>query len=200
MNALEKLEHGFSQFRNKYYQDQPDLYKQFIEEGQFPKTTIISCCDSRVHPVQILGTEPGEVFVVRNVANLVPAYVDDGNTHGTSAALEFAVKHLKVENIVILGHGHCGGIKSLMKDKPFASDTSFIEPWMKIAEPAKNRIIASHSDKTFGQQCKLCEQEAIALSMGNLMTFPFIKQAVLDRKLTINGWYFDIEEGELIKQ
>ena len=200
MSALEKLQAGFERFKKHYYVDQPELYEQFIEKGQSPKTIIVACCDSRVHPAQILDTEPGEIFVVRNVANLVPSYVDDGKTHGTSAALEFAVKHLKVENVVIFGHGHCGGIKSLMKDEPLQMGTDFIEPWMNIAAPARNRIMAAHSDKTFEEQCKLCEQEAIGLSMGNLMTFPFIKQPVLDKKLSIHGWYFDIEEGELVKQ
>lgn len=200
-SGLDKLLAGFDRFKDRYYVQQPELYEQLVSEGQFPKSIIIGCCDSRVHPAQILDTEPGEVFVVRNVANLVPACVDDGKTHGTSAALEFAVIHLKVEHIVILGHGQCGGIKHLMKDEPVAAgENSFIEPWMQIVAPAKNRILATHADKPFEEQCKLCEQEAVSLSMANLMTFPFVKEAVQEKRVTIHGWHFDIESGELTQQ
>ncbi len=199
-SGLEKLLAGFDRFKDRYYVQQPELYEQLVQEGQSPKSLIIACCDSRVHPAQILDTEPGDVFVVRNVANLVPAYVADGKTHGTSAALEFAVIHLKVEHIVILGHGQCGGIKHLMKDEQVEGDSSFIEPWMQVVAPAKNRILATYADKSFEEQCKLCEQEAVSLSMANLMTFPFVKEAVLEQRLSIHGWHFDIESGELLQQ
>ncbi len=200
MKTLDSLLAGFERFKQQYYVDKPELYEQLVNRGQFPKTIVIACCDSRVHPVQILDAEPGEVFVVRNVANLVPACVDDKKTHGTSAALEYAVKYLKVEHIVILGHAHCGGIQSLMKDEPIGTGGGFIEPWMQIVAPAKNRIMAMHAHESFEEQCKLCEQEAISLSVGNLMTFPFIKDAVLENKLSIHGWYFDIESGQLLQQ
>ena len=104
MKELDKLKTGFKQFRKYYFEENPELYRQLTEKGQSPKAIIIACCDSRVHPAHVMDTDPGDIFVVRNVANLVPACVDDGKTHGTSAAIEFAVKHLKVPHIVVMGH------------------------------------------------------------------------------------------------
>lgn len=200
MGDIQNLLDGFERFKKKYFEDQPELYHQLITEGQSPKTIIISCCDSRVHPAQILDTEPGDVFVVRNVANLVPACVDDGKTHGTSAALEFAIKHLNVENILILGHGQCGGIKSLMEGGHDSKDYRFIDPWMEIARPARDKVLKEFPDTDFSAQCRHCESESIKVSMQNLLTFPWIQKRVNAGELSIHGYYFDIESGELQQQ
>lgn len=128
MGKLEKLKKGFKQFRKQYYEDNPELFKQLAYQGQSPKILVIAYCDSRVHPAQVMNTDPGDIFVVRNVANIVPPCEDDGKSHGTSAALEYAVKHLKVKRIIVFGHSFCGGIKSLMEEKNNEQDYGFIDP------------------------------------------------------------------------
>ena len=131
MDPLDKLVEGFKNFKQRYYIAEPELYAELIDRGQTPKTLVIACCDSRVHPAQVFNTSPGDIFVARNVANLVPPFEDDGKSHGTSDAIEYGVKHIKVEHIIVFGHGQCGGIKSLMAGGVGAEDDSFIDPWMK---------------------------------------------------------------------
>lgn len=199
MSNLEKLKKGFQEFRKYYFEDNPELYRQLTEEGQSPTAIVIACCDSRVHPAHVMDTDPGDIFVVRNVANLVPSYVDDGKTHGTSAAIEFAVKHLKVPHVIIMGHSHCGGIRALMEGDHQGKSHNFIDPWMAIMATARQRIEYEHEDKTLDQRCHLCEQAAIKVSLENLFTFPFVARAVDAGKLKIHGWYFDIAEGNLME-
>lgn len=197
MKELEKLKSGFIKFRKYYYQDNPELYQQLTEKGQSPRAIVISCCDSRVHPAQVMDTSPGDIFVVRNVANLVPAYVDDGKTHGTSAAIEFAVKHLKVPHIIVMGHSQCGGIRALMEGQHEGKMHKFIDPWMAIMSPAREKVENEHVSASLDEKCSLCEQAAIEISLDNLMTFPFIQRATESGSLQLHGWYFDIEHGEL---
>ena len=200
MKELDKLKAGFKQFRKYYFEENPELYRQLTERGQSPKAIIIACCDSRVHPAHVMDTDPGDIFVVRNVANLVPACVDDGKTHGTSAAIEFAVKHLKVPHIVVMGHSQCGGIRALMEGEHFGRKHNFIDPWMAIMAPAKDSVNRNHSKATLDERCELCEQAAIGVSLDNLMTFPFVQKGVENRKLHLHGWYFDIKNGILFER
>lgn len=197
MEEIKKLKEGFKKFRKQYYEDDPELYKQLTYKGQSPKTLVISCCDSRVHPAQVMNTDPGDIFVIRNVANVVPPCGDDGKPHGTSAALEFAVKHLQVKRIIVFGHSFCGGVKSLMEGKHHGQDYGFIDPWMSIVEPAREKILNSLADEPFEDQCRACEREVILISLQNLMTFPWVKDKVETGDLSLHGWYFDIEEGNL---
>ena len=197
MNELDKLKSGFVKFRKYYYEDDPELYKQLTEKGQSPKALVIACCDSRVHPAQVMDTSPGDIFVVRNVANLVPGYVDDGKTHGTSAAIEFAVKHLKVPHIIVMGHSQCGGIRALMEGEHEGKMHKFIDPWMAIMSLAREVIVREQPNASLDEKCSLCERAAIGVSLDNLMTFPFIVRAIEAKTLQLHGWYFDIEHGEL---
>ncbi len=197
MSELEKLIKGFKHFRKRYYEEDPEFYKQLTYQGQSPKILVIACCDSRVHPAQVMNTDPGDIFVVRNVANIVPPCEDDGKSHGTSAALEYAVKHLKVKRIIVFGHSFCGGIKSLMEEKNNEQDYGFIDPWMKVVEPAREKILKTLSADSFEDQCRACEREVISISLQNLMTFPWVKDKVERGELSLHGWYFDIEEGNL---
>lgn len=197
MNELEKLKSGFKTFRKQYFEDDPELYKHLTAEGQSPFALVIACCDSRVHPAQIMHTDPGDIFVVRNVANLVPAYVDDGKTHGTSAAIEFAVKHLKVPHIIVVGHSKCGGIRALMEGKHEGKMHKFIDPWMDIMAPAREEVARSYPDVSLDEKCAHCEQAAIGVSLDNLLSFPFVKRAVDSGEIHLHGWYFDFEQGEL---
>ena len=199
MKELDKLKAGYKQFRKHYFEENPELYRQLTEKGQSPKAMIIACCDSRVHPAHVMNTDPGDVFVVRNVANLVPPYVDDGKTHGTSAAIEFAVKHLKVPHIIVMGHSQCGGIRALMEGSHEGKTHKFIDPWMAIMTPAREQVTREYASATLDEQCHHCEQAAISVSLENLMTFPFIVRALEANQLHTHGWYFDIENGMLME-
>lgn len=198
MQDIQKLINGYQRFYKKYFQEQPEIYNSLFEEGQSPKFLVISCCDSRVHPAQVMDTIPGDIFVIRNVANLVPVNEVDGKSHGTSAAMEFAIKHLDVKHIIIFGHSQCGGIKSLMEGDHFDHNYGFIDPWMQIARSARDKILLEYADKDFSEQCTLCEKESIEISLNNLMTFPWIKERVDVQKLFVHGWYFDIGKGSLL--
>lgn len=197
MQEVKNLIEGYQRFHKKYFQEQPEIYNSLFEQGQSPKFLVISCCDSRVHPAQVMDTVPGDIFVIRNVANLVPVNEVDGKSHGTSAAMEFAIKHLEVKHIIVFGHSQCGGIKSLMEGDHFDHDYGFIDPWMNIARSAREHVIHDYPEEDFASQCARCEKASIQISLNNLMTFPWIKERVLAGKLFIHGWYFDIDSGRL---
>ena len=190
-----KLAAGFRRFREKYFADSNARFAA----GQTPKTLIIGCSDSRVDPALITSASPGELFIVRNVANLVPPHESSSvGRHGVSAAIEFAVSNLQVQNIIILGHRQCGGIRALMSDLPAAKD-SFIGKWMEIAEPARQKVLKAIPSQDLESQCKACELESIVTSIENLKTFPFVREALDTRALNILGIYFDLEQGTLLE-
>ncbi len=195
---LLKLIAGFRRFRQKYFSGEHPLYNK-LSLGQSPKTLIIGCSDSRVDPALISSADPGEIFVVRNVANLVPPY-EPANLgfHGVSAAIEFAVVNLKVENIVILGHRQCGGIRALVAEQN-KNQNSFVSRWMEIAAQAKENMLKKHAHLDFEEQCRECEMEGIVTSLENLKTFPFVREALSQRTLHLYGIYFDLEQGKLFE-
>ena len=189
---------GYKRFYKKSFEKKQEFYGNLSKEGQSPKFLVISCCDARVHPAQIMDTNPGDIFVIRNVANLVPVNEPDGKSHGTSAAMEFAVKHLNVKYIIVLGHSQCGGIKTLMEGEHFSSEYSFVDPWMGIAKNARLSVLEKHKGKSFEEQCTYCEKASIEISLNNLMTFPWIKEKCDSGELNIHGWYFNIKTGALL--
>lgn len=194
-----RLVAGFRRFREKYFSGEESLYHKLSTSGQSPKTLIIGCSDSRVDPALISSAHPGEIFVVRNVANIVPPY-ESANTgfHGISAAIEFAVVNLKVENIVILGHRQCGGIRALMSGEQ-KREGSFVGHWMEIIANARQIVKEKYSNLDFEHQCVECEKEGIVVSLQNLRTFPFVADAIANRGLNLFGIYFDIEQGQLLE-
>lgn len=196
--ALFRLVAGFRKFKEKYFHEEADnSIHSKLAQGQTPKTLLIGCSDSRVDPALLTGASPGELFMVRNVANLIPPCEHSANGfHGTSSAIEFAVGNLKVENIIILGHRQCGGIRALMQQT--ANDPySFIGQWMRIAKDAREKVLKEHPDADLDTQCRFAEMESIKVSIRNLMTFPFVTEAVETGKLNIIGVYFDLEQGQL---
>ena len=197
--AILRLMVGFKRFKQKYFHNNDldkSLYSRLASAGQTPKTLFIGCSDSRVDPAILTSSAPGELFVIRNVANLVPPFENaTSGVRGTSSALEFAVMNLKVENILILGHRQCGGIRALMSNKPMES--SFIGSWMNIAAEARIEVLKQHPNGEEDTLCRAAEMESIKVSIKNLMTFPFVCEAVEARKLNIIGLYFDLERGEL---
>ena len=198
MEEVKDLIDGYKRFHKESFEKKREFYDRLYKEGQSPRFLVISCCDSRVHPVQIMDTNPGDIFVIRNVANLVPVNEPDGKSHGTSAAMEFAVKHLNVKHIIVLGHSQCGGIKTLMEGEHFSSEYSFVDPWMGIAKNARLSVLEKHKDKSFEEQCSYCEKSSIEISLNNLMTFPWIKEKCDSGELNIHGWYFNIKTGALL--
>jgi carbonic anhydrase len=196
--SAQQLVKGFKRFRARHFMMDNALYKDLAERGQSPKTLIVSCCDSRVDPALVLDCSPGDLFVIRNVANVVPP-ADTGNTghHGTSAALEFGVCNLKVENIVVLGHAQCGGIRALVEDG-ICKHGSFIPDWMRLVESARNEVIEAIPDAPLEEKRRECELRAIKVSLRNLLTYPWILENVEKGTLTLHGWYFDFAAGQLL--
>ena len=190
---------GFRRFREKYFSDENSFYGRLTAAGQTPKVLIVGCSDSRVDPALISSAAPGEMFVIRNVANLVPPFDASGTgQHGVSAAIEFAVMNLKVETIIVLGHRQCGGIRALMSNEEVQLG-SFVGRWMQIADRAKKDVLARHPDADQDTLCRHCEMESITVSMDNLNSFPFVREAVEQGRLEIHGVYFDIESGGLLQ-
>ncbi|KAI3698884.1 hypothetical protein L2E82_42779 [Cichorium intybus] len=191
---VERMKTGFAHFKTEKYEKNPDLYEE-LSKGQSPKFMVFACSDSRVCPSHILDFQPGEAFTVRNIANMVPQY--DKIKHScVGAALEYAVLHLKVENILVMGHSCCGGIKGLMSiPDDGTTHSDFIENWVNICASAKNKVKAEFGDLDIAELCTHCEKEAVNVSLGNLLTYPFIKAAVLSKTLTLKGGYYNFLKG-----
>ncbi|MFV0293463.1 MAG: carbonic anhydrase [Paracoccus sp. (in: a-proteobacteria)] len=173
-------------------------YGHLAEGGQHPRAMVISCCDSRVHVTSIFGADTGEFFIHRNIANLVPPYSPDGLQHGTSAAVEYAVLNLKVAHLIVMGHTNCGGIAGCHamcsgQAPDLEADSSFVGRWMDILRPGYDRISGLPED----EQIPALAQEAIKISLGNLMDFPFIREAVEAERMTLHGLIHNIADGTL---
>ncbi|XP_028771227.1 carbonic anhydrase, chloroplastic isoform X1 [Neltuma alba] len=193
--AVERIKSGFIHFKKEKYEKNPALYGE-LAKGQSPKYMVFACSDSRVCPSHVLDFQPGEAFVVRNVANLVPPYCQTRYA-GVGAAVEYAVLHLKVQNIVVIGHSACGGIKGLMSipDNGAVPSTDFIEDWVKIGLAAKARVKAVHGSAPFSELCTHCEKEAVNVSLGNLLTYPFVREGLVNKTLALKGGYYDFVKG-----
>ena len=196
MRDIERLVDGFQRFQHQYYEEAPSLYRN-LRDGQHPSTLLVGCCDSRVDPAMLLGCDPGDIFTVRNVANLIPPYEQHGGTqHGTSAALEFGVQALHVKHIVVLGHAHCGGIRAFADDQEPLSPGDFIGRWMSQIAPAAAALgpNARYDPEAFRRRLEFASVE---LSLENLMTFPFVRKAVESGHMRLHGAYFGVAEGTL---
>ncbi|XP_054802674.1 carbonic anhydrase, chloroplastic-like isoform X2 [Prosopis cineraria] len=192
--ASERIKTGFIHFKREKYDKNPALYGE-LAKGQSPKFMVFACSDSRVCPSHVLDFQPGEAFVVRNVANIVPPY-DQTRYAGAGAAIEYAVLHLKVQNIVVIGHSACGGIKGLLSIPDDGSiSTEFIEDWVKICLPAKAKVKSAHAGASFQELCSHCEKEAVNVSLGNLLTYPFVREGLMNKTLALKGGYYDFVKG-----
>jgi carbonic anhydrase len=198
--TIKRMLEGYRAFRAGDYNSDPQLYKDLVAHGQHPDTLVIACSDSRVDPALVFKAGPGDIFTIRNVANLVPPSERDNNRHGTSAALEFAVRALEVKNIVVLGHAHCGGVKALCAgvDAEDNRDFEFIGNWMATAADARDRIRSEHPQAEGRALEVLMEQEVVRVSLDNLMSFHWIARRVRGEQLALHGWYFDIAEAKLL--
>jgi carbonic anhydrase len=189
---MDHLIEGYRRFRAEVWPQQRERFRALAEE-QRPDTLVIACSDSRVDPSLVFGAAPGELFVVRNVAGLVPPYQPDGGRHGVSAALEFGVRVLGVSRIVVLGHARCGGVQALLQGAPEQA-RDFVEPWMSIAESAVGKAACPTGDSA---EQDSCEMEVVRLSLANLLSFPWIAEPVRSGALSIHGARFDILTGVL---
>jgi len=187
---------GYHTFASQRLPTEQARYRELSREGQAPETMVIGCCDSRVSPEVIFDAGPGELFVVRNVANLVPPYQPDGNAHGVSAALEFAVQVLRVKHIVVLGHAQCGGVRAFVNKSAPLSPGDFIGRWMSLfVKPGE--IVEQREHETKQQFVFRIEKAAVLRSLENLMTFPCVSILVERGKLQLHGAYFGVAEGSL---
>jgi carbonic anhydrase len=188
----------FHGWRATTYAENRAWYRRLAEGGQHPRAMVISCCDSRVHVTSIFGADEGEFFIHRNIASLVPPYNPDGEYHGTSAAVEYAVTSLGVAHIVVLGHSNCGGVKGchdMCRGLAPALDekSSFVGRWMDILRPGYQKVAALPETESL----RALEKQAVLTSLENLLTFPFVKSAVADERLTLHGLWTDTGEGGL---
>ena len=190
---MDRLLEGYRRFRADIWPGERARYEALAKRGQRPETLVIACSDSRVDPQTVFGAVPGELFVVRNVAGLVPPYQPDSGYHGTSAALEFAVRVLKVSRIVVLGHAQCGGVRALVEGMP-KETSDFVGRWMALAQPALDAGWG-HA----GTDPIHYEMAVIRLSLVALKTFPWIEEAVAESRMEILGFRFDIHTGTLMQ-
>jgi carbonic anhydrase len=197
MSIPEELKSGFSRFRSELYPRQKKLFEDLSTRGQSPHTLVIGCCDSRVDPSQIFDARPGELFVVRNVANLVPPYEADGGFHGVSAALEFAINVLKVSNVLVLGHKQCGGVHACA-DGHSESDSLFLGHWISALQPALAEVRQELGPQAgTDEQADALELNGIRHSIERLKTYPFVQSALNAGELTLHGARFGVAEGYL---
>jgi carbonic anhydrase len=189
---MDDLIEGYRRFRAGTWQAERRRFEALSRLGQRPRALVIACSDSRTDPQMVFNARPGELFVIRNVANIVPPYGPDDQPHGVSSAIEFAVRSLQVREIVVLGHAMCGGVKALLDGVP-QEGSDFVSHWVRIAEPARQRAMQAAPE----QRQNVCEHETVRLSLANLMTFPWIKDAVDAGHITLHGCFFGISSGVL---
>jgi carbonic anhydrase len=188
----------FRRFKYRHFAPNIDHYEKLAAEGQSPDVMVVSCCDSRVDPETLFSAMPGELFVVRNVANLVPPFETQGKYHGVSAALEFAALNLRVKDIVVLGHSGCGGVRACLEHSTLRqTQAQFIVNWVSMLDDARETVMAAHPGDDTGQLRPALEREGIKLSLANLRTFPCIQVLEGRGRITLHGAYFDIARGVL---
>ncbi|MBB1492062.1 MULTISPECIES: carbonic anhydrase [unclassified Paracoccus (in: a-proteobacteria)] len=195
-NYLIQRYHGW---RATSYSENRAWYRRLADDGQRPRAMVISCCDSRVHVTSIFGADSGEFFIHRNIANLVPPYAPDGEQHGTSAAVEYAVRSLRVAHLIVMGHSQCGGVAGCHamcsgQAPELEEATSFVGRWMDILRPGYERVTGLPAER----QVDALEKMAVQVSLDNLMTFPFVANAVQSGELSMHGLWHDIRDGELM--
>jgi carbonic anhydrase len=196
MNFPERLITGYRSFLDSRLSTEQTRYRELAEHGQSPEVMVVGCCDSRVSPEVIFDARPGELFVVRNVANLIPPYETGGSYHGVSAALEFAVGVLRVKHIVVLGHAQCGGVRAFVEDNEPVSPGDFIGRWMSLIAPAAERI-GPRGETSLAEYVTRLEQASIAHSLDNLLTFPRLRKLIERGDVTLHGAYFGVATGRL---
>ncbi len=184
--SFEKITRGYKKFRDKYSEKETSLMQDLAEVGQHPEIMFVACCDSRVDPALLLQCHPGDLFIVRNIANIIPPYECDESHHGTSAALEFGICYLKVKHLIIMGHSQCGGISAFLNQDELHQD-DFISRWTDLIH------VKNHENLSVDA----CAKSALQSSYKNCLTFPWIKQRIENQQLQIHLWFFDISMAQI---
>ncbi|MBU6338632.1 MAG: hypothetical protein KGQ36_01480 [Rickettsiales bacterium] len=198
MPDITKLVNGFRIFKSTTFAQKKDVIKHLVAQEQKPTTLVISCVDLRMAPSEIFATNPGELYVINNIGALVPKY-DAGGIHGIMAAIEYAVKDLQVQNIIVLGHAKCDSIKMMMSDKYADKKLSeSMQKWLSVAEAAREAVKKQLADKNSDEQQASCERESLVVSFKNLMEYPYIAERMKKNNLQIFGLHFDIEDGDIM--
>jgi carbonic anhydrase len=194
----ENLTDRYRRFKHRHFGPNADHYEELANYGQNPEVMLISCCDSRVDPETIFSAMPGELFVMRNIANLVPPYETGGKFHGVSSAIEFAVLNLRVKHLVVMGHSGCGGVRvALNQSVPIQTESQFVSRWMSLLDDARLRVLAAKEMEPQEVKQAALEREGIKTSIKNLRTFPFVRNFEDKGRLSLHGAYFDIATGTL---
>lgn len=194
--ALRRLVEGFDRFRDEHFDGDADLYHDLLD-GQRPEVMVIACSDSRTDPAIVCGAEPGDLFVVRNVAALVPRYEPDHRPRGTSAAIEFGIVALGVRHVIILGHSFCAGVRCLLEHDPGARRFQFVSDWVGVAAEVREEMDGLVTEAERPLVARRAEQSAVLASLRHLATYPFVAERVADGRLSLHGWYFHFGWGLL---
>ncbi|KAB7739663.1 carbonic anhydrase [Parvibaculum sedimenti] len=198
MSAIDSLIEGYRAFRTGTYRQNEERYRALASRMQKPKALIIACCDSRADPAMVFSADPGELFVVRNVANLVPPYEPDTHYHGTSAAIEFGVTGLGIADVIVMGHARCGGIEALYEsDHGNPPKGEFVSGWMSLAQGVAEDVRKTHAHLDRDAMLRQMEQRAVLSSLEMLRTFPFIREREADGRVRLHGWFYGIGSGVL---
>ena len=196
MADVTKFLTGIENFQQQHFGENSELASTLVN-GQKPQALLIGCCDSRVDPALVTDSSQGDLFILRNIANLVPPYLKNDDYHGVSSSIEYAVCHLEVSDIIVFGHSNCGGIEALMESAQGKNAGEFIGKWVNIAASARDKVLQEMPDETPEKQTRACEKEAILVSLRNLMTFPWVKERVAKGQLSLHGWYYNMGTGQL---
>ncbi|HIU85269.1 MAG TPA: carbonic anhydrase [Candidatus Aphodousia gallistercoris] len=196
MTGFHQLVGGFRHFRREFFLKEQEFFDR-LAHGQNPKTLVVACCDSRTDPAIVLGCKPGDLFVVRSIAAIVPPEDKAGEHDAVVAALEYGVKHLQIENIVIMGHSNCGGIHGLFHPEKLL-DSGYVGRWVSLACPALVRINEENPEEPESARERLCEEASVLLSIENLLTYSWIEEAVNDSRLALHALYYDMRAGCLL--
>lgn len=184
LKTLRNIKQGYESFRKKYILEDASLMRRLAEQGQHPEIMVVSCCDSRVDPALLLQCDPGDLFVIRNVANIVPPFEGDEAHHGTSAALEFGICYLNIKHLIILGHSQCGGVHALLNRQDLKQD-DFLSNWLSLIKMEAHPVT----------DLDVYAKEALTISYQNCLTFPWLKKKIAEQTLMIHLWFFEIKEG-----
>lgn len=195
--GIKALAEGNKRFRENHFPKIEEQLKYLVKNGQHPEVMFIGCSDSRVTPDLMLNTQPGDMFILRNVGNFVPPFKHDEDFHGTAAAIEYAIAVLKVKNIIVCGHSHCGACKSLYEDIPETDSLIHVKTWLKLGNKAKERTLKNKKFSTQEEMYRATERNSIRHQLDNLLTYPDIVRKLIAGKLKIHGWYYDIETGNI---
>lgn len=195
--GIDTIIEGYGKFKQKKFKHYKEHFSELAKQGQNPKVLFIACCDSRVVPSLLTSANPGDMFIVRNIGNMVAPYSPDNDYHSTAAAIEYAVSILEVSDIIVCGHSHCGAINGLYTDDRGDENLLHVKKWLELGSRAKDFIASSMPNATFEEKLRATEKSSIVFQLVNLLTYPQVEKRVNEGKLNINGWYYYIENGKL---